>query len=58
MCGLAGVLCTKEFKGLASLMESLLYESAVRGTDATGIAYNTKNALTVIKDLSVHTSLM
>jgi glucosamine 6-phosphate synthetase-like amidotransferase/phosphosugar isomerase protein len=49
MCGLAGVLCTKEFKGLASLVESLLYEAASRGTDATGIAYNTRNALTIYK---------
>lgn len=45
MCGLAGMICTKEFKGMNELMGSLLYESAVRGTDATGIAYNSKNGL-------------
>lgn len=49
MCGLVGVLCTKEFRGLNELIESLIYEAAIRGTDATGIAYNSGKNLHINK---------
>lgn len=49
MCGLIGVLYTKEFNGINELVESLIYEAAIRGTDATGIAYNSGKGLCIDK---------
>lgn len=50
MCGLYGVLSYgNEIKDIAEITEALAVESAVRGTDATGIAYNKREHLTVFK---------
>lgn len=50
MCGLFGFLKYGSKKiCLDSLTEALARESAVRGTDATGIAYNYKGSVTVYK---------
>ena len=48
MCGLYGVLSYgNKVKDMAEITEALAVESAVRGTDATGIAYN-KNGVPYI----------
>ena len=51
MCGLFGFLKygKEEMKGLSELTNSLAEESAVRGTDATGIAFN-NSSLKIYKD--------
>ena len=50
MCGLYGVLSYgNEIKDMAEITEALAVESAVRGTDATGIAYNKRGHMTVFK---------
>ena len=50
MCGLYGVLSYgNKVKDIAEITEALAVESAVRGTDATGIAYNKNGKLTVFK---------
>ena len=50
MCGLYGVLSYgNKVKDMAEITEALAVESAVRGTDATGIAYNKNGKLTVFK---------
>ena len=52
MCGLFGFLCygKKQIKGLKELTDSLAIQSAVRGTDATGIAFNGKGGMCILKD--------
>ena len=50
MCGLYGVLSYgNKVKDMAEITEALAVESAVRGTDATGIAYNKNSKMTVFK---------
>ena len=50
MCGLYGILSYgNEIKDMSEIIESLAVESAVRGTDATGIAYNKKGRMTIFK---------
>lgn len=50
MCGLYGFLYYGEdFDGKNALINSLAQESAVRGTDATGISYNSHNKLHIYK---------
>lgn len=50
MCGLYGVLSYgNEIKDIAEITEALAIESAVRGTDATGYAYNKSNHIEVYK---------
>lgn len=50
MCGLYGVLSYgNKVKDISEITEALAIESAVRGTDATGIAYNKKGHVTVFK---------
>ena len=50
MCGLYGVLSYgNKVKDMAEITEALAVESAVRGTDATGIAYNKNGKMTVFK---------
>ena len=51
MCGLFGFLRYGEaIKNLATLTNSLAEQSAIRGTDATGIAFNEGGKLKIIKD--------
>lgn len=52
MCGLFGFskYGNEEIKGLSKLTNALAVESSVRGTDATGIAYNIKGHLEITKD--------
>lgn len=52
MCGLFGFLNYSgiEVKGLNCLIDSLATESAVRGTDATGIAFNGERGMCILKD--------
>ena len=52
MCGLFGFLnySGKEIKGLMELTECLADESAIRGTDATGIAFNGNGGMCVLKE--------
>ena len=52
MCGLFGFLnySGKEIKGLMELTDSLAGESAVRGTDATGIAFNGNGGMCILKE--------
>ena len=52
MCGLFGFLnySGKEIKGLKELTECLADESAIRGTDATGIAFNGNGGMCVLKE--------
>ena len=51
MCGLFGFLRYGEaIKNLSTLTNSLAEQSAVRGTDATGIAFNEGGKLKIIKD--------
>ena len=50
MCGLYGVLSYgNEIKDISEITEALAVESAVRGTDATGIAYNYHGKLNIFK---------
>ena len=50
MCGLYGVLSYgNKIKDMEEITEALAVESAVRGTDATGIAYNKNGKMTVFK---------
>lgn len=50
MCGLYGVLSYgNEIKDMAEITEALATQSAVRGTDATGIAYNKRGHMKVFK---------
>ena len=51
MCGLFGFLRYGEaIKNLTTLTNSLAEQSAIRGTDATGIAFNEGGKLKIIKD--------
>ena len=51
MCGLFGFLRYGEaIKNLSTLINSLAEQSAIRGTDATGIAFNEGGKLKIIKD--------
>ena len=52
MCGLFGFsrYGNEKFAGLSDLTNSLAEQSAVRGTDATGIAFNGTNHLRILKD--------
>ena len=52
MCGLFGFskYGNEEMKGLSKLTNSLAIESSARGTDATGIACNSKGHLEIMKD--------
>lgn len=52
MCGLFGFsrYGNEKFDNLSKLTNSLAVESAVRGTDATGVAFNRMGNLTVFKD--------
>lgn len=51
MCGLFGYIRYGEnIKGLVDLTNSLAEQSAIRGTDATGIAFCNVNGLNVFKD--------
>lgn len=52
MCGLFGFLHYGEgdIKNLSDITNALAEESAVRGTDATGIAYNLKGKLHIDKN--------
>ena len=52
MCGLFGFLTygNKKIKGLSDLTNALAEYAAVRGTDATGIAFNNNHTLTIVKD--------
>ena len=50
MCGLYGALSYgNNIKDIEGITESLAIESAVRGTDATGIAYNHDGRLNIFK---------
>lgn len=50
MCGLYGILSYgNKIKDIAEITEALAIESAVRGTDATGYAYNKSNHIEVYK---------
>ncbi|MCI8404741.1 MAG: hypothetical protein HFE49_07540 [Clostridia bacterium] len=52
MCGLYGFLHygSNEIKNLSLLTNTLAEEAAVRGTDATGIAFNDKGRLSILKE--------
>lgn len=52
MCGLYGFLHygNNEIKNLSLLTNTLAEEAAVRGTDATGIAFNDKGRLSILKE--------
>ena len=52
MCGLFGFsrYGNEEIKGLSKLTNTLVVESAIRGTDATGIAFNNNGCLKIFKD--------
>lgn len=52
MCGLYGFLHygNNEIKNLSLLTNALAEEAAVRGTDATGIAFNSKGRLSILKE--------
>lgn len=52
MCGLAGFSYygTEIIKGLSDLTNSLLEQSAARGTDATGIAYCSNGNIQILKE--------
>ncbi len=50
MCGLYGVLSYgNEIKDMEEITEALAIESAVRGTDATGYAYNGGGKINIVK---------
>ena len=52
MCGLFGFLnySNSPIKNLSDLTNSLAEHSAVRGTDATGIAFTSSGGINIIKD--------
>lgn len=52
MCGLYGFLHygDNEIKNLSVITNALAEESAIRGTDATGIAFNDKGRLSILKE--------
>ena len=51
MCGLYGfVSYGKKLKDLAELTNALAEQSAVRGTDATGIAFCNLSGVNILKD--------
>ena len=52
MCGLFGFLnySNSPIKNLSDLTNSLAEQSAVRGTDATGIAFTSSGGINIIKD--------
>lgn len=52
MCGLFGfsIYGSHKFKDLQDITNSLAEMSAVRGTDATGVAYNEHGKLNIVKD--------
>ena len=52
MCGLFGFLnySNNKIKNLSDLTNSLAEQSEVRGTDATGIAFNSKGKLKILKE--------
>lgn len=52
MCGLYGFLRygSNTIKDLSNITNSLAEESSVRGTDATGIAFNYKGQLSILKE--------
>lgn len=52
MCGLFGfsIYGDYKFKDLKDITNSLAEQSAIRGTDATGIAYNEHGKLNIVKD--------
>ena len=52
MCGLFGfsAYCDQPIKNLSRLTKSLAEQSAVRGIDATGIAYGKSGGITLYKE--------
>ena len=52
MCGLFGfsIYGSNKLKDLKDITNSLAEQSAIRGTDATGIAYNEHGKLNIVKD--------
>ena len=52
MCGLYGFLHygNNEIKYLSNITNALAEEAAIRGTDATGIAFNDKGQLSILKE--------
>lgn len=52
MCGLFGFVnySGKEIKNLSDLTNSLAEQSAIRGTDATGIAFCNSNGIKIVKE--------
>ena len=52
MCGLFGFsqYGNNNIKNLCDITNALAEESSIRGVDATGIAYNSKNYLNIFKD--------
>ena len=52
MCGLFGFTKygNEEIKGLSELTNSLGEQSAIRGTDATGISYCSTKGLEILKE--------
>ena len=52
MCGLFGFsnYSNDKIKNLSDLTNSLAEQSAVRGTDATGIAFTSSGGINIIKD--------
>ena len=52
MCGLFGFLNygENEIKDISKFTKSLSEQSAIRGTDATGVAFNYKNGISIIKE--------
>ena len=52
MCGLFGfsTYCDQPIKNLSILTNSLAEQSAVRGIDATGIAYGKNGGITLYKE--------
>lgn len=52
MCGLFGLLNYggNEIKNMSDITNALAEEAAIRGTDATGIAFNHKNRINISKD--------
>ena len=52
MCGLCGfsIYGNSEIKDLKDITNSLAEKSAVRGTDATGIAYNSQGKINIVKE--------
>lgn len=52
MCGLFGfsIYGNSEIKDLKDVTNSLAEKSAVRGTDATGIAYNSQGKINIVKE--------